>query len=89
MTVGRPAESPAPGWRGASRSELEGAMMRPGLLRSKKFWLGVLTFVAHVLAAALGVEVPVFASAGLLGALGAEGLADVAGAIAGAKYRQS
>lgn len=55
--------------------------MRKPWWRSKKIWLGVLCFCLHVGAAALGFEVPLVASAGLLGALGAEGLADAAGAL--------
>jgi len=59
--------------------------MRKSGWRSKKVWLGVLCFLLHVCASALGLDVPVLASAGLLGALGAEGLADTAGALRGSR----
>lgn len=63
--------------------------MRKSPWKSRKLWLGVLCFLLHVGAAALGIEVPIFASAGLLGALGAEGLADVAGAVSGGRGGKS
>jgi hypothetical protein len=57
--------------------------MRRAALKSRKLWLGIVCFLLHVGASALGVAVPAAATAGLLGALGAEGLADAAGALRG------
>jgi len=59
------------------------ACIRKPAWKSKKLWLGVLCFLLHTAAAFFGVDVPLAASAGLLGALGAEGLADSMGALRG------